>query len=686
MFRTAGSYSTGLIPTIFAAMAFLLIEGCTTADQMQSLVNKGQYDQAYQLYLSKRGEMAAGGAKTSRALQAMAAHFNARLLPPVIESKKQLDAKIKAFAEDAKLTDQLQTAIRNAKSNLATYNANEILSNPAYRSPEVGKLEAAIRRAQGGLANFGEAKEFNEKFRPGLVRSLDHLKRTAGKWPLPSSAWSAARKAVQSAHASLETYRTNAPDSMGGYTAPEVDSLEAELAKFEGRLANDAIGRFRGFDHFSGRSFFDAYPARLDANQFFAAHPTAIVDTLAGATSVQLTSFAKTYGAAAPEVKKTVGDLYGSALLHEELAGRERTLKDVINAYWSARRDGFAPESLVGYTVFVGHAADSLSGGAAHSFAIGEWPFDYGLGAVDELPLGDQAMVADYLILINSPLIHATRQAKGVRTVRGKYKSSERAVPNPEYRKVQTTVSAKDRALRSLERSLGSAERQLDRAQIAVDRADAELRRVRSRFNAAGGTDSKELIRKDLELAEIESYTAAKSLRRAQQDLTETENDLDDALTDLADAEAERASVVETLYEPVYSKYAYKLHTFEVTREITTAYYIVDHTTSKFVRLAYIHTESENFDLPRGIRQNDPDNEQLLEDYASEAKITDYEAQRPALDLDSLIAHYLGQPTRTQPLVADNLIEIMFQDQDSAYEKSSLSGDDFPPGEISLLQ
>jgi hypothetical protein len=653
---------------------------------MQSLVNKGQYDQAYQLYLSKRSEVGAGGAKASKALQAIAAHFNARLLPPVIESRKQLDTTIAAFDKDAKRSQQLQTAIQSAKSNLAAYNANQILSNPNYRSPEVGKLEAAIRRAQGGLANFGEAKKFNEEYRPALVRALDHLKRTAGKWPLPSNAWPAARKAVESAHTSLETYRANAPDSMGGYTAPEVDSLEAELAAFEKRLARDAIGRFRGFDHFSGRSFFDAYPARIDANQFFAAHPTAVVDTLAGATSVQLTSFANTYGAVAPEVKKTVGDLYGNALLHEVLAGRERTLKDVINAYRSARRDGFAPESLVGYTVFVGHAADSLSGGAAHDFTIGEWPFGYDLGAVDELPLGDEAISSDYLILINSPLIHANREAKGVRTVRSKYKSSERAVPNPEYRKVQTTVSAKDRAVRSLERSLGSAERQLDRAQIAVDRADAELRRVRSKYNATGGTESKELIRKELELAEIESQTVAKSLRRAQQELTETENALDDALTDLSDAEAERASIVETLYEPVYSKYAYKLHTFEVTREITTAYYIVDHTTNKFVRLAYVHTERENFDLPRGIRQNDPDNEQLLENYASEAKITDYEAQRPALDLDSLIAHYLGQPTRTQPLVADNLIEIMFQDQDSAYEKSSLTGDDFPPGEISLLQ
>lgn len=329
--------------------------------------------------------------------------------------------------------DQLQSFVEKGKFEKAAYLFARNKEFFRQHKNEVAENLASV------------AKNLNRPYEPVLQSSINNLQESA--WPASESQWAKIKKQNMAAFKLLRRYDSHDILREEAFTS----HLRVRLGSFlDEQLASIEQGvetAFLNYNHYEGKSFFDAYPIRVEQRAFMSAHFDEIYALLASVSSVRIEQFARLYQAHNTFSRtrfESLSNLYLSSCLREKADGTHPEFRAIIDSIRTAQDDGFMPSEIPGVTIaFLLVKNQAIHGIESIDFAIEvkrDLPIEYLELDTNNINLEDIASDFDYLVIVHILEAAANREATNRERIASKFQSGTIPIPNPEYDRVKMQI------------------------------------------------------------------------------------------------------------------------------------------------------------------------------------------------------------------------------------------------------
>ncbi len=426
--------------------------------------------------------------------------------------------------------------------------------------------------------------------RPALEASLAGL--DAVSWPAPEHRWAAIRQALDEARRALAAYPeagSRAPADLGQLAA----LLRQRMAALETLMRRDAVSAFAAYDHFAGTSFFQAFPAELDAALFMGANIAAIRPRLEAAGTEDLRRFVATYPGDSvldAAARGDLGRLYVAAFLGER--GGASDLEARLRAVTSAAAAGLRPESVPGMRIgFVEATSKTLLEQGQIDFPAEvdlDLPF-----ATEKLRL-DRAFAMptdeapDLIIVFNVALAKASRKVRDLSPVGSRYLAGYERVDNAEW--------------------------EIGRAKVNTLRAELAELRARNTYGWGG-------------LLPIGEAAVEERIGIAEDEFRNTPRYIE---------------------KPIYQRYSIEVARVEADKVMTVNYHVVDRKAGRHYRSAFDVIEERGFRIAYNVHPDDTSKGDHFAIYDREQDVVDWEDAPLGVSLSALLDDYLANRGRAR--------------------------------------
>ena len=410
------------------------------------------------------------------------------------------------------------------------------------------------------------------------------------------------------------------------FRSPLAVRLTDAIGCVSSAIESQAPSAIATFDHFGGKSFFEAYPVALDAPAFMAASFGGLQSELQSAKPGELVRFLALYskdrvlGKAAFEA---LGEMYVAAVLRDPGSSRAPGLGAIIDAFRSARKHGFAPTKVPGARIGV----IEVTGNPPLQHGRIEFPAEIELdlpaeatkASLDEALFNPIAKLADYLVVFDVMSAEVRRRVTAVRKIPSKVLIGYRDVPNPAYPAAHLRV-IETRA------ELATAE-----AQSAARGSHIDYSPIAAFVDLVGGIVAR---------------------------------------SNYEEALAELANTPQSVKEAIYERYELEKAAIFSSRTMTVSYYVIDRNEQHYLKSTFGATASKTFSVNYNLRDDDPDKLRHLAAAQTERDVARCEESAVSVSLSRLVDDYRANigDAAALPLFVD-LREEMLLDRRPAIAK-----------------
>lgn len=278
------------------------------------------------------------------------------------------------------------------------------------------------------------ATSLNREYEPSLIAAKGNLEKAMAEAGGQSSGAFAAGKVLQTiieaAQNELAAYNTVYLLSQSGYRSSHAVNVEALLSRAREKVDQLGIIAFSEFDHFSGESFFSAYPISGSWPHFLGKNLKLLEPRIARAEASQIDRFLTTYASQLTnEDKQTVARFQLEALRRSgtegSLLSSARQLQEV------ARRHNIAEASP---SIRLVYLTDGVGEGRDFDITISD---DHGLNltkaALDEATSMVESVGSPTTVFVRILSSRVDRKVISRREETSRFESGTRSTPNPEH-------------------------------------------------------------------------------------------------------------------------------------------------------------------------------------------------------------------------------------------------------------
>jgi serine protease Do len=494
-----------------------------------------------------------------------------------------------------------------------------------------------VSRVFGGHRGFFDAGRM-ERHRPALTQAAEALNAArrpetaetlaivVAADPARTDQWPALRMAIARGDKAVADYDMVALLATPEFRDPDIDRLRETLSALNTRLLEGAAAAYQAYDHLAAASFFEVYPATLEAKSFKAANFDAIEPRLRAAALDRLTHFAsvtRQAGALDEAMTERMSNLILSAHFRAS-GGQPRDLRTLLAGLNAVRAAGFEPKRVEGMRVgFAQATSQTLLRTGAIEFPAEvdiDLPFEATKIDLDRAIEDPIAQTADFLIVFDVAMARNNRRVAGMDPIRSRAVVGTRREPNPEF-----TIRQNE---------LNMAQMEFQGAQMRQS--------LNSRMHANAGLFG---------LIGIMADAAAASAAGRKVDEVMTAFQATPQMIDV----------------PVFQDYAYNQARVQASRAMTVNYYVIDRRAQTYFKSTFDVSENQEFRVNYNVEDTDPMATQIRASAHKEDDVTEWEQAPIKVKLSQLVDHYLKNPAREQrmpTLVA--LREEMLRDKNTA--------------------
>ena len=453
-----------------------------------------------------------------------------------------------------------------------------------------GLTQSQPTQSTSPATNRAEEQRLAAIHRPALEAGVAGL--DAVSWPAPEHRWGRIRQALDEGRRALAAYggvRSQAPADVGQLAA----LLRKSMAGLETPMRRDAVSAFAAYDHFAGTSFFQVFPAEVDAAAFMGANIAAIRPRLEAAGTQDLSRFVEAYPRDTVLDASTHGELgrlYVAAFLSEQ--GGESDIEARLRAVTSAAAAGFNPEGVPGMRIgFVEATSKTLLKQGEIDFRAAvdlDLPFETETLRLDEAFTLPAAEAPDLIIVFNVALAKASRKVRDLSNVGSRYLAGYEKIENNEW--------------------------EINRAKVSTLRS--ELAELRARNVWAWGG-----------LLPIGESTVEDKIQTAEDEFRKTPRYIE---------------------EPIYKRYPIEVARVEANKVMTVNYHVVDRKAGRHYKSTFDITEEQGFQIAYNVHPDDTNKREHHSLYDTERNVVDWEDASVAVGLSALLDDYLANRERAR--------------------------------------
>jgi len=473
-----------------------------------------------------------------------------------------------------------------------------------FRQPEAAVKHATLLRRT--------ADHFNAASEAGLVKATETL---ASAWPVAQTEWPAVRNRLAESAKALAAYPEHALLKSPEFRSEAAKRLETALAQLREQLNASAPEAFLAFDHFSGGSFFDAYPIDLDKLNFTARHFDALKTRLDRSPSSALRAFAQNFprDVLGDERWRQLGALFTAKILNETSRGGKPDLKATLQAVRSAKAAGFdvkaGPGARIAFVEITSHAL-LKSGGVEFPVEVDvDLPIDVSRASLYTALSETGPSKGDYVVAFDVALAKASRRITDTKKTPAQKIVGHQKEPNPAYETAKMNVL--------------QAQNEYNSIQLRQS-----IQSGRSGYYSSPGAA---ILGGILEgLGEAMALAPAKEkLDRAMREMQSTPQYID---------------------KPVFEHYQFDKATVRGTKTMTVHYYVIDRARRTYFKSTFDIVERRTFEPIYNVHDNDPVKESHYSGSHRDEDVKTWEEASATVRLSQLVDHYLAHKGQEKPL------------------------------------
>jgi len=485
------------------------------------------------------------------------------------------------------------------------------------------------------------AQGLNAELEPQLERAIARAK--AVDWPAPKDNWNEIKGQLKTADNLLQAYDSYALLQDPALRSTKVQELSTTIYLLNGRLRETAATAFAAYDHFSGRSFFDAYPLNFQPARFMDAHYGRIKSEVEQANTLELGRFLDSYRmgqALQDDVGLHVRETYVDALTLERTGGRAPDLIEAWDVLNEVKGKGIDVKQIAQdrFAVLEVRSRPRVGEeGIAFPIRIkADTTFAVRKVGLEQALSGTAASTADYLIVAD------LATSKTASTEVGRTKVSSRHYSHSVFR----TNPAYDQARFDLEQ----AQENLNAA--ISNRGGGQVRVNGSGNEAALAAILANLIGIAVDNSQITA--AEEKVALAQEKLNEAPPQLE---------------------EEQFASYSFDRIVREGAKQFSVNYYMIDRKTGRYVKGRIDRTDRRRFAILSGARTSDPDLERHREDTYVAADLEDWLKEAAVVKASDIV-----EDVRKRRAAAEKLPPLALVQQDLLERRGAVALASRQPG------
>ena len=499
------------------------------------------------------------------------------------------------------------------------------------------------------------AEELNKQFDPKLSAASQNLNSI--DWPLSEVDWPYAAKQIIKTEELLGSYQEHRVLMLSGFQSPYLGVLNNNFERLKNIINESTNHDFMVYDHFGTKSFFNAYPKKLNATRFMTENYHLIKDDITKADQIDLEHFIENYPLGkvlTGEADRHVRSAYLNALTTSKTAGGELNLLEAWNILQSASTKGMDTKKIARDRFLI---MEVPSNTRLFEDAIGfpmslkaDIAFNHRRANIENI-MKDRALKrAEYIVIVDVAASKYSIIENNVNTVSSTYYSHSKYTTNPAYRDAKIKVK--------------NAREKLQQAQ---DDRPVEVKSSRNK------KDKSKKNKSDVEaLASILNVILSSTINNgaienAEQDLKEAEEHLDNT-----------PRQIETKQ---YASYDYLRVSVKATKEISINYFVIDKASKKYVRGNLTRKVNKHATLLKNTRSDDPNLSTLTENTMDDKTFQTWLESPVDIKVSEIINDYKSRHTSAGRLPADVLVQQDLFDQRNQYMRrfSSTNKIDYKP-------
>jgi len=478
------------------------------------------------------------------------------------------------------------------------------------------------------------AQGLNEDLEPQLERAIARAK--AADWPVPRESWNEIKDQIKTADTLLKVYDSYALLQDPALRSTKAQELSTAIYLLNGRIRETAAAAFTEYDHFSGQSFFDAYPLNIQPARFMGNYYDRIKTDVERANTLELGRFLDSYRmgkALQGDVGLHVRETYVDALTLERTGGRTPGLIEAWDVLVEVQGKGIDVKQIARdrFAVLEVRSRPRVNEGEV-AFPIrvkAETAFTVCKVGLEQALSDPAAAKADYLIVVD-----LASAAFGSNEV------SRTKVPSRHYsHSVYRTNPAYDQARMELEQAQ-------ETLKAAISNRGNHSVEVNGHSNeAAIAGVIANLIGMAVDNSQITA--AEEKVALAQEKLNETPPQLE---------------------EKKYASYSFDRVEREGSKTLSINYAVIDKKTGQYVKGRLERTDKRRFVLLDGLRDSDPELERHRDDTYRAGDVDDWLKEAADVPVADIVADF-----RKRRNAAEKLPPLALVQQDLFERRNALA-------------
>ncbi len=478
------------------------------------------------------------------------------------------------------------------------------------------------------------AQGLNAELEPQLDRAIARAK--AVDWPAPKDSWNDIKGQLKSADNLLKVYDSYALLQDPALRSTKVQELSTTLYLLSGRIRETAAAAFAGYDHFAGRSFFEAYPLNFQRAQFMSTHYGRIKSGVERANTLELGRFLDSYRmgeALQGDVGLHVRETFVDALTLERTGGRAPGLIEAWDVLTEVKGKGIDVKRIARdrFAVLEVRSRPRV-GKNSIAFPIrvkADVAFTVSKVGLEQALSGTAASTADYLIVVDLAAAETDSKEVSRSAVSSRHYSHSVYRDNPAY----------------------------EQAQIDLEQAQENLNAVlesRGKSKVKVNGNSNEAALAGVLASVIVMAVDNSQITAAQERVTLAQDKLDDTPPQLE--------------EKRYASYSFDRIVREGEKRLGVNYFVIDRKTGSYVKGRLDRTERRRFAIMNGMRGSDPNLERYREESYLASDVSDWLKEAAVVKVSDIV-----EDVRERRAAAEKLPPLALVQQDMLERRGAVT-------------
>ena len=476
------------------------------------------------------------------------------------------------------------------------------------------------------------ANELNQQLEPQLKAAGQNL--SSINWPLPAIDWPYTASHIIEAEKLIATYQGHRILSLTNFRSPHLAKLKGSFDDLKDDINKNTDQDFAAFDHFGTKSFFTAYPKKLNAPRFMTNKYHLIKDDITHASLLDLDHFLTNYRLGKTlrgDVSRHVRNVYLDALSRSQTNGDDADLFESWNILQAATKKGLNTKAL-GRDRFLIMEVPSKSRlqESAIDFPMAlnaDIAFNHRQASIENVMIDSAFSRAKYVLIVDVAASSAIIEENNITKANSKYYTHSEYTRNPAFKDARQDVK---------------------RAQERLRQAQKNQQKLLKQQKKSGSSSDAEALANifGVILSTTVNNSAVENAERA-----------------LAEAEKNLQNTPRQIETKQFTSYEYSRISVKGTKEIAVNYFVVDKVSKKYVRGNLTRKTEEFFTLLKNTRSDDPNLADLAENTMDDSALQKWRQGAINIKVSEIIDDYKLRRKSASRLPANALVQQDLFDQ-----------------------